>query len=166
MFPSQQVQHEKKGLQILKVGMKCKVDSTTDIGKEPIRVTVDGTDFTLVPSEDGLLSELTVIVGIDNTNGFISHVEPGVALTIDYDKQISDKLIDMFQYIDASLSLLFGVKKINWEERETFFIPESEEEQSKLDVMSYSLRYHYPEEQSLLWVFSKTSSNGKVKMSR
>ena len=100
-----------------------------------------------MPSEDGLLSELTVIVGIDNTNGFISHVEPGVALTIDYDKQISDKLIDMFQYIDASLSLLFGVKKINWEERETFFIPESEEEQSKLDVMSYSLRYHYPEEQ-------------------
>jgi hypothetical protein len=129
--------------------MKCKVDSTTEIGKEPLQVTVDGTEFTLVPSEDGLLSELTVIVGLDNTNGFISHVEPGGAVTVDYDKQISDKLIDMIQYLEASLSFRYGVKKISWEERETFFIPESEEEQKKLDVMSYSLRHYYPEQQRI-----------------
>jgi hypothetical protein len=133
----------------MKIGMKCKVDSTTEIGKEPIQVTVDGTDFILVPSEDGLLKELSVIVGLANENGFISNISPSREITVDYDKQISDKLIDMIQYIDASLSFLFGVIKIYWEERETSFIAESEEEQRNLDVMSYSLRQHYPEQQRI-----------------
>lgn len=126
--------------------MKCKVDSTTEIGKEPIQISVDGTEFTLVPSDDGLLKELSVIVGLDNDNGFISNISPARAITIDYDKQISDKLIDMIQYIDAWLSFRFGVIKIDWEERETFFVAESEEEQRKIDVMSFSLRRRYPEQ--------------------
>jgi hypothetical protein len=133
----------------MKIGMKCSVDSNTEIGKQPIQVTVDGTDFTLVPSEDGLLRELTVIVGIDHEKGFISNISPAREITIDYDREISDKLIDMIQYLEASLSLLFGVKKINWEEHETFFIPESEEEERKVDVWSYSLRHYYPDEQKV-----------------
>lgn len=52
----------------------------------------------------------------------------------------------MIQYLEATLSFLFGVKKIYWEERETFFIPESEEDERKLDVRSYSLHQQYPEQ--------------------
>lgn len=129
--------------------MKCSVDSTTEIGNEPIQVTVDGADFTLVPSEDGLLQELTVIVRLENEEGFISNISPARAITINYDTQLSAKLIDMLQYLEASLSFHYGVKKISWEDRETFFIPESEEEQRKLDVMSYRVGFRYPEQQRI-----------------
>lgn len=64
----------KERLQEMKIGMRCRVDSNTEIGKEPIQVTVVGMDFNLVPSEDGLLSELAVVVGIDTEKGFISHL--------------------------------------------------------------------------------------------
>ncbi|MGB8344577.1 MAG: hypothetical protein WCD86_06815, partial [Ktedonobacteraceae bacterium] len=60
----------------MKFGIKCKVDSNTEIGKEPIQVTVDGMDFTFMSSEDGLLNELTVIVGIDKRYEFTSQVAP------------------------------------------------------------------------------------------
>src|SRR5437588_6199814 len=127
----------------MKIGMKCRVDSNTEIGKEPTQVTVEGMDFNLIPSEHGLLSELTVVIGIDNEKGFTSHISPSRELTVDYDRQVYEKLIDMIQYIDALLSFHFGVKKIYWEERETFFIPESEEEERKVDVMSYKLHRRY-----------------------
>jgi hypothetical protein len=105
----------------MKFGIKCKVDSTTEIGKEPVQVTLDGRDFTLVPSEEGLLSELEVIVGIENDEAFISQVAPSKesdkapwAVTVDFDRQIFDSLIEMAQYLEGVLSLLYGVKKSNY----------------------------------------------------
>jgi hypothetical protein len=128
----------------MKFGIKCKVDSTTEIGKEPVQVTVDGMDFILVPSEDGLLSELTVIVRIDNPDGFIACIGPSGEFAVDYDKQIYDKLVDMVQYIEGSLSFV-EVKKIYWEEPELVYIPESEEDKKKINTTDISVHRQYPE---------------------
>jgi len=139
----------------MKFAIKCKVDSTTDIGKEPIQVTVDGREFHLVPSEEGLLSELTVLVRIGE-NEFISSFAPSNepekakwAVMIHVDQQMYDDLIDMIQYIEATLSFLQGVKKIYWEEAERVFIPESEEERRRTDVTNYALHKEYPPDQNI-----------------
>lgn len=140
----------------MKFGIKCRVDSNTEIGKEPVQVTVDGMDFNLMPSDEGLLSELSVIVGVDNEKNFISTLTPSNepekatwALTVDVDQKLFDDLIDMVQYLEASLSFLLGVKKIYWEEPEHFFIPESEEESRRIDVTSFEVHKHYPPDQNV-----------------
>ena len=143
----------------MKFGIKCRVDSNTEIGKKQIQVTVDGMDFTLMSSEDGLLNELTVIVGTDKGNEFTSQVTPSNdpakgqwILTIDVDQQIYNALMGMVQYLEASLSFLSGVKKIYWDEAETVIIPENEEERTKYNVTNFSVTRKYPEGRSRLTV--------------
>jgi hypothetical protein len=143
----------------MKFGIKCRVDSNTDIGKEPIQITIDGIDFNLVPTEEGLLSELTAVVGVDNDKDFTSQVTPSNepekaqwAVTVDFDRQIFDGLIEMVQYLEGALSFLIGVKKIYWDETETIFIPENEEESKKYNLTKFSVTRKYPEGRSRLTV--------------
>src|SRR5712691_7566483 len=141
--------------QDMRFGIKCKVDSHTEIGKGPIQVSAGGMDFTLAASEDGLLRELTVIVGIDGidkednfTSQTVPSTEPGKGqweVTINVDQRIYSALLEMVQYLEASLSFLLGVHKIYWDEAETVFIPENEEDRRKYNVTSFSLKRKYPE---------------------
>ena len=133
----------------MRFGVKCKVDATTEIGKEPLQVSLNGMDFTLVPSEDGLLSELVVIVRVGNHNSFISYVDPSSGLFVDYDRQIYDNLIEMVQYLEATLSFGLGVTKIDWDEPKLVYIPESEEEARKINVQDLTVHHHYPEPQRI-----------------
>jgi hypothetical protein len=137
----------------MKFGMKCRVASNTEIGKECIQVTLDGTDFTLEPSEEGLLSGLTVVTRIPQGTDFISQIAPsnypGVAgaLSVDVDKQFIDELKELIQYIESMLSFHFQVKKVYLEEAKRFFVPENEDEMEKIDVISYSVQKQpYPEQ--------------------
>jgi len=137
----------------MKFGLKCRVDSLTEIGKEPVQVTIDGIDFTLEPSKEGLLNGLTVIAKIEQGKKFVSQIAPspypGVAgaLTVDVDQQFIENLKSLIEYIESILSFQFEVKKIYLEEAERFFVPENEEEMGKIDVMSFSLQKRpYPEQ--------------------
>jgi len=137
----------------MKYGIKCRVDSLAEIGKEPIQVTFDGVEFTLEPSKEGLLVGLTVIAIIEQGKKFVSQIAPssypGIAgaLTIDLDQQFIESLKSLIEYIDSILSFLSEVKKIYLEEAEHFFIPENEEEQRQIDVISFSLQTQkYPEQ--------------------
>lgn len=137
----------------MKFGLKCRVDSHTEIGKEPIQVIIDDIDFTLEPSKEGLLSGLTIIAKIEQGKKFVSQIAPspysGVAgaLTVDVDQQFIESLKSLIQYIESILSFQFEVKKIYLEEAERFFVPENEAERGKIDVMSYSLQKRpYPEQ--------------------
>jgi len=42
--------------------MKCKVDGNVEIGLEQMKIEIDGIDFTLVPSKDGLLEEISAVL--------------------------------------------------------------------------------------------------------
>jgi len=143
----------------MKYGIKCRVDSNTVIGKEPVQITVNNIDFTLEPSEDGLLTGLTAIIPIEQGQDFVSQIAPsnfpGIAwtVTVDSNQQVHDELHALIQYIESMLSFHFETKKIYLEEAERFFVPENEEEGMKIDVMSYSLRKQpYPEQTRKLTV--------------
>ncbi len=138
----------------MRFGMKCRVDSNTEIGKEPLQITIDGIDFTLEPSKEGLLSGLTVIAKIEQGKKFVSQIAPsnvpGIAgaLTVDVDQQFIEDLKGLIEYIESMLSYHFETKKIYLEEAERFFVPENEEEIGKIDVMSYSLQKRQYSEQT------------------
>jgi len=137
----------------MKFGLKCRVDSLTEIGKVPVQVTIDGIDFTLEPSKEGLLNGLTVIAKIEPGKKFVSQIAPSPypdvagVLTVDVDQQFIESLKSLIEYIESILSFQFEVKKIYLEEAERFFVPENEEEMGKIDVMSFSLQKRpYPEQ--------------------
>lgn len=60
------------------------------------------------------------------------------------------ELIGVLQYLESLGGFWFGVARIHWEEAEERWIPETDAEQSELNVYAHSSKLNYPPRRSLL----------------
>jgi hypothetical protein len=83
----------------MKLGITCKVESETFIGKAALNTTIDGVEYTLVPNTKGLLSEISLKIKSPDIDKQIAKVSPlpypspvQHAMTI----QISESIVNLF----------------------------------------------------------------------
>jgi len=107
-------------------------------------------EYILTPNKDGMLAFIKIITEVDAPEKFYSKIEEGDEkvkkhIIIEVDPTVSDELRSDFQYIESTLSFWGNLKRIHWDEPKREWIPETEEEKSKLKVYAVSLSRRYPD---------------------
>jgi hypothetical protein len=133
----------------MKYSLECKVDSKLLIGNA-LNVAEGTKEYILTPDNNGFLASIKIITKVDNPEKFYSKIEQGnekvkLAITVESDETIANDLKSDFQYLESSLAFAGNLKKIYWEEAKQEWIPETEEEKSKLKVFAFSFSRKYPD---------------------
>jgi len=133
----------------MKFSMECKVDSKTFIGNV-MNVVEGNKEYILTPDKDGMLTSVKIITKVDNPERFYSKIEEGngkvaMKITVEADETIFNDLKSDFQYIESTLSFGGNLRRIYYEEPKQEWIPEIEEERSKLEVLATSFSRKYPD---------------------
>ncbi len=128
----------------MKLGIKCKIEANTFIGHSVLNTEIDGKEYSLIPNDSGLLSEIIIKTKSPDIDKQIAKISPVAypspakhALTIQLSEKDIDEVRKLLQDIESSLSFSANLKKIYWEEPEYMFIPETEEERRNINVMSF-----------------------------
>lgn len=133
----------------MKFSLECKVVSKVLIGNA-LNVAEGTKEYILTPNKDGFLTSIKIITKVDNPEKFYSKLEKGDGkvkwnITIESDATIVNDLKSDFQYIESTLALGGNLKRIYWEDAKQEWIPETEEEKSKLKVFAASFRRTSPD---------------------
>lgn len=133
----------------MKYSFECRVDSKVLIGNI-INVVESNKEYILTPNKDGFLASIKIITKVDNPKKFYSKIEEGngkvkAKITVEADETVVNDLKSDFQYIESTLSFGGNLRRIYWDEAKQEWIPETEEERSKLKVFALSLNRRYPD---------------------
>lgn len=134
--------------QFMKYSMESRVDSKVLIGNT-VNVVEGNKEYILTPNKDGMLASIKIITKVDNPEKIYSKIEEGnervkAKITVETDETIVSDLRSDFQYIESTLAFGGNLRRIFWEEAKQEWIPETEEERSKLKVFALSLNRGYP----------------------
>lgn len=88
-----------------------------------------------------MLAFIKIIIKVDNPDRFYSKIEDNNEkikphITIEADPTVFDELESDFQYIESALAFIGNLQRIHWSEPKQEWIPETDEEKSKLKVFS------------------------------
>lgn len=138
----------------MKLCLKCKVNGKVALDKR-IEISQGPKIFILLPDEQGLLSSIQIVVKGLDPNKFHSRMEPGngqvaAKLTIKGDREFYKELIRDFQELESILSFETSgcLKSIDWDEPEREWIPETEDEKSKVNVYKIHFKKEYADSTS------------------
>ena len=97
-------------------------------------------EYSIIPNEQGFISHFIIVKKIQNPEEFYSELSPGKEdskLTINIKSGIGvvDELKSDFQYLESSIAFMGSYTKIRWENPIQEWIPETEEEKSKLKII-------------------------------
>ncbi len=130
----------------MKLEMKCKVDSNTQILEE-IKIYRPERTYIFHPNENYLIDMITIVSNVPRPEEFYSEYKltPGqktrAQIIIGKDEEFYDSIIREFQEIESMMSPLFGMKKVYWESAEYNVIPETEEEILNTKVTGWNSKY-------------------------
>lgn len=124
----------------MKYSLECGVDSKIFIGKE-MKIVEGKKEYILTPNKDGMLAFIKIITKVDNPERFYSKIEDSNEkikphITIEADPTVFDELKSDFQYIESALAFIGNLQRIHWSDPKQEWIPETDEEKSKLKVFS------------------------------
>jgi len=99
-------------------------------------------EYSIIPNEQGFISHFKIVKKIQNPEEFYSEISPGKGdskLTISIKSGIGvvDELKSDFQYLESSIAFMGSFTKIRWENPIQEWIPETEEEKSKLKIIKF-----------------------------
>jgi len=124
----------------MKYSLECVVDSKIFIGKE-MKIVEGKKEYILTPNKDGMLAFIKIITKVDNPERFYSKIEDNNEkikphITIEADPTVFDELESDLQYIESALAFIGNLRRVHWYEPKEEWIPETEEEISKLKVFT------------------------------
>ena len=124
----------------MKYSLECQIISNILIGKT-ISFVEDGKEFVFSPNEKGILTTVKIEKKVKNPEQFYSKVTPAnknskMEITIDNDPAIYEEMITDFQYLEGFLGFVADLTKIFWNEAEIRYSPETDEERTKLNILS------------------------------
>ena len=135
----------------MKLCLRCKVNGNIAIGKR-IEISQGSKTFIFVPDKQGLLSSIQIVVEGLDPNKFHSRMESGngkvaAKLIIGGDREFYKELIREFQELESFLSFETSgcLKSIDWDEPEREWIPETEDEKSRVNVYKIHFKKEYPD---------------------
>jgi len=140
----------------MKLCLQCKVNGKVAIGKR-IEVSQESKTFILLPDKQGLLSSIKIVIKGLDPDRFYSRLEPdngqaAFKLVIKGDRDLYKELTRDFQELESILSFDTNgcLKSIDWDEPEREWIPETEEEKSRVNVHKIHFKKEYPDKTSSL----------------
>lgn len=138
----------------MKYSLECKVDSKILIG-DTISIVEGAKEYILTPDKKGFLASIKITAKVENPEKFYSKLEKGNGkvkwnITIESDATLFSDLRSDFQYLESSLAFVGNLKRIHWAEPKQEWIPETEEEKSKLKVFGAYFKREVPDKPTIL----------------
>ncbi len=138
----------------MKYSLECNVDSKILIGNT-LYIVEGNKEYILMPNKDGFLTSIKIIAKVENPEKFYSKLEKGNGkakynITIESDATLVNDLSSDFQYLESSLAFVGNLKRIHWTDPKQEWIPETEEEKSKMKVFGAYFSRKYPNRPTIL----------------
>lgn len=124
----------------MKYSLECRVDSKIFM-ERGLKIVRGKKEYIFTPNNDGMLAFIKIITQVDNPERFYSKIEDGdekvkLHIAIERDATLYDELESDFQYIESALAFIGKLQRIHWSDPKQEWIPETDEEKSKLKVFS------------------------------
>lgn len=128
----------------MRYSRECRVDSKIRISNI-LNVVEKTKEYIFAPNEDGFLASIRIITDVANPEKFYSEIEKGHEktdwkITIKSDENIVNDLRSDFQYLESTLAFIGNLKRVYWEDATQEWIPETEQEKSKLKMFAAQFR--------------------------
>ena len=135
----------------MKYSLECVVDSKIRIPKI-FSHKIGRKEFIFIPSEDGLLDKIKIIVDVEKPDKFYSKVKKvdskkvDWTITINRDRKIYQELIEDFQQLESQLAFDFPLKRIMWNSPKEEILPETEDEKRLVGISGLKYEKNYPDQ--------------------
>ncbi|MHA1974900.1 MAG: hypothetical protein ACTSW1_18030 [Candidatus Hodarchaeales archaeon] len=139
----------------MKYKLACKVESLAFIEK-PISFEIENKEYKFKPNRNGFLSKIEITKKVENPEEHLAKIIPHAhgkghhKLEIKSDKNILEKLKEEMQYLEATIMFNGSTIKINWENPDQGWIPETEEDKKRINVIQISHERGYPKRETKL----------------
>jgi len=138
----------------MRFAIECSIDSLMLIEKE-FHLQLGDAEYYLIPNKNGFISSIKITKKVDNPEKFYSEVLSGtggskLTINIRAEKEFVEKLRSEMQYLEASLSFDGPHTQIHWESPKQEWIPENDEEKSKLKIFKIEFKKEYPVKPKIL----------------
>lgn len=114
----------------------------------PVTVVSEGFAVSLYGGDDGMIDRIEVSRSVAETELPSFTPTPGGEVAAEIQLPSSEtegELISLLQFIESLGAFWLGIRKIDWEEAERKWIPESHEERSRTTVLGHKIRSSFPE---------------------
>ena len=133
----------------MKLALEFPVDATIHIGSM-IRMCKHDKEYTLIPDEKGELKAIRILIGVEDSSEVFAEFSSGgkgvqATLTINTGR-VHDELIAEFQELESLLSFSTegALRRVIWNKPKQEFIPETDEESTRVQVTRFELESDYP----------------------
>lgn len=128
----------------MKYSIECKVVGKVLIGKT-ITINEGARDYIFASDSEGCIKTIKIIAKVDNPDRYTAKLNPGKTkgtwnLHIDGDKNLVEELVQEMQELESILAFDSdgSLVAIRWDDYQEEFIPETDEERSRVNVYGFN----------------------------
>jgi hypothetical protein len=140
----------------MKLSLECYVKGRIKIGKQ-LSAANGLKEYLLVPDDEGWLSSIKINKKVKTTQNYSAKLEPGdgevkAKIAIDGDRDEYLELVREYQELESVLSFTTNgsLKSIAWDSPKVDYIPETEEEQKRVNVYGFQRIKEYSDNPKFL----------------